>query len=219
MRIELHLSPNREIVPFNYQAALVGAFHRWLGPNELHDDTSLYSLSWLQGARKVRNGFDFPRGSTFYISSPNHELFQTLIPNMIKGTHIRWGMEVTQANIHLTPDFGEQQWFWARSPILIKRNVEGQAHQQYFFPKDAEANTLLTETLQYKMKRMGIELPVEVKFDPEFRNIKTKLITYKNIDIKATFCPVIVTGDPKAVSFAWDVGVGNSTGLGFGALR
>jgi len=29
---------------------------------------------------------------------------------------------------------------------------------------------------------------------------------------------VIVEGDPRAVQFAWEVGVGNSTGIGFGAL-
>jgi hypothetical protein len=43
MRIYLHLTPNTEPVPFNYQRALVGTFHRWLGENELHDDISLYS--------------------------------------------------------------------------------------------------------------------------------------------------------------------------------
>ena len=219
MRIELHLSPNRELVPFNYQAALVGAFHRWLGPNELHDDISLYSLSWLRGGRRVKNGFDFPEGSTFCISAADPQLFQTLIPNMMTGTHIRWGMEVRQANLHVTPDFGERKYFWANSPVLIKRVVEGEKHQQYFFPGDAEANIFLTETLRHKMKRMGIELPVAVRFDPEYRNPKTKLITYKGIDIRATFCPVIVEGDPAAVSFAWDVGIGNCTGMGFGALR
>ncbi len=33
--------------------------------------------------------------------------------------------------------------------------------------------------------------------------------------------PVVgfVSGDPELVRFAWDVGVGNSTGIGFGALR
>ena len=44
MRIYLHLTPNTQIVPFNYQQSLVGAFHRWLGKNELHDDISLSFL-------------------------------------------------------------------------------------------------------------------------------------------------------------------------------
>ena len=67
MRIYLHLSPNRELVPFNYQQSLVGAFHRWLGENELHDEISLYSLSWLQGGVAGKEGLDFPQGATFCI--------------------------------------------------------------------------------------------------------------------------------------------------------
>jgi hypothetical protein len=47
MRIKLLLTPNIPIVPFSYQHHITGAFHRWLGENQLHDGTSLYSLGWL----------------------------------------------------------------------------------------------------------------------------------------------------------------------------
>lgn len=219
MRIAIYLSPNRELVPYNYQAALVGAFHRWLGSNALHDDISLYSLSWLQGGKQVAGGFTFPKGGLFQISAPNAELFQQLIPNMVQGTHIRWGMEVQQANLLVTPNFGARHRFWANSPILIKRQLPEEKYQKYFFPSDPEANGYLTATLRHKLRKMGMKEEVEVAFDPTFEHPKIKKIRYKHIDIKATFCPVIVSGAPEAVAFAWEVGVGNSTGLGFGALR
>jgi CRISPR-associated endoribonuclease Cas6 len=44
------------------------------------------------------------------------------------------------------------------------------------------------------------------------------MVKYRDINIKGTLCPVIVEGDPRAVQFAWEVGVGNSTGIGFGAI-
>lgn len=218
MRIHLHLSPNRELVPFNYQQSLVGAFHRWLGENELHDDISLYSLSWLDGAQYRKNGFDFPRGARFCISSPIQDLHQRVVAGIFKGQYIRWGMEVREVNMLTDPTFQEEERFRLKSPVLIKRTPEGEKHAQYYFPENKEANALLTETLHKKMTRAGLSPDVKVSFDPDYKNPKKKLITFNKIDIKASFCPVIIKGDPAAIQFAWNVGVGNSTGIGFGCL-
>lgn len=219
MRIYLHLSPNKEIVPFNYQQSLVGAFHKWLGENELHDDISLYSLSWLSGGQVRRGGLDFPGGSTFYISAPSDELLTMMISGVLDKHHIRWGMNVENVSVQRTPDFGEKKRFIAQSPILIKRRDEGDKHSKYYFPGDEGANGFLTETLQRKLERAGLSTDVSVKFDSNYLNPKTKKIIYNGIDIKGTLCPVIVEGDARAVQFAWEVGIGNSTGIGFGALK
>ena len=219
MRIYLHLSPNQEIVPFNYQQSLVGAFHKWLGPNELHDDVSLYSLSWLTGAHISKHGFDFPRGSTFFISSPLPDLHTKMVAGVFNDQLIRWGMRVQEVRMKVTPDFGSRHRFIAQSPVLIKRKREGDKHQHYFYPSDPEANTHLTETMQMKLRKANLPTDVSVRFDPHYKNVGFKKVTFNKIDIKASFCPVIVEGDPRAVAFAWEVGVGNSTGIGFGALK
>lgn len=219
MRIYLHLTPNKEPVPFNYQQRLVGAFHQWLGENELHDDISLYSLSWLSHGHQRGRWLDFPNGSTFQVSAPDDVLLSKMVQGVFSGHQINWGMEVAEVSIQRTPDFGERWRFIAQSPILIKRKPEERTHHRYYFPADPEANSLLTDTLQRKLGRFGLPTDVSVSFDPDYRNPKTKMIRYRDIDIKATFCPVIVQGNPRAVQFAWEVGVGNSTGIGFGALR
>jgi CRISPR-associated endoribonuclease Cas6 len=118
-----------------------------------------------------------------------------------------------------TPDFGERQRFFAQSPIFIKKRREEDNGQQFVFPGDEDANALMTATLQKKLERAGLNYEAAVAFDPEYQNPKTKKITFNKIDLIGTFCPVIVEGDPEAVRFAWDVGVGHSTGIGFGALR
>ena len=217
MRIYLHLTRNKEVVPFNYQQSLVGAFHKWLGENELHDDISLYSLSWLGPGKKVRNGLNYPNGTEFYISSPLEDLHQKAVTGIFQDQVIRWGMRVAEVRMRPTPTFGNKQRFVMQSPILIKRRVEDQ--QTYYFPDHPEANHLLTETLQNKLKRANLCTEVSVQFDPAYTHYKTKLAQYKGINIKGTLCPVIVEGDPRTVAFAWDVGIGNSTGIGFGAVR
>jgi hypothetical protein len=40
-------------------------------------------------------------------------------------------MKVEEVTMKMTPDFGSKHRFLAQSPILIKRNIEGQKHQQY----------------------------------------------------------------------------------------
>ncbi len=219
MRIYMRLTPNRETVPFNYQYSLVGAFHRWLGENELHDDISLYSLSWLEGARKKVDGFDFPHGAGFFISSPLKELHQKVVNGIFNGQHIRWGMNVEEVAMRPTPGFGTRQRFVVQSPVFIQRRLEGRKHQKYFFPADPEANGYLTETLQRKLIRFGLPPNVSVAFDPDYKKVGFKKVRFNQLDLRAAFCPVIVEGDERAVQFAWECGVGNSTGIGFGALR
>ncbi|MGN9307593.1 CRISPR-associated endoribonuclease Cas6 [Enterococcus faecium] len=58
-----------------------------------------------------------------------------------------------------------------------------------------------------------------MSFDRTYYAAKTKLVYYKNIGNKTSICPVIIEGTPEQIAFAWNVGVGNSTGIGFGALK
>lgn len=221
MRIYLHLTPNREIVPFNYQQNLVGAFHKWLGHNELHDDISLYSLSWLSGGkmRADKKGLEFRNGAEFCISAPGPELLQKAIQGIFAGADIRWGMKVEEVRVRRTPDFGERQRFVLNSPILIKRKEAGKKHDDYYLYDHPQANELMTETLRRKLTKADLPAEVAVRFDAEYRNPKFKMVQYKSLNIKASMCPVIVEGDARAVAAAWEVGCGNSTGVGFGCLK
>ena len=59
MRLHFYLTANTEPVPFDYQHYLIGSFHKWMGWNEIHDEISLYSLSWLQGGKMNKDGLVF----------------------------------------------------------------------------------------------------------------------------------------------------------------
>ena len=218
MRIYLQLSPNTEIVPYDYQQTLVGAFHKWLGKNALHDELSLYSLSWLDKGSPRKQGLDFPNGSTFFISAPDPDLLAKLVNGVFKGHQVRWGMEVQEVTIQRTPKLGNKQKFFAQSPILLKRRLEDEKYHKYFFPGDELSDTIMTDILHRKLTQMNLSTDVSLRYDSTYPHPKIKKIKYKGIDIKGALCPVIVEGDPRAVAFAWEVGVGNSTGIGFGAL-
>ena len=77
----------------------------------------------------------------------------------------------------------------------------------------------MTETLAHKLRRAGLdEAGVSVRFDRGYYAARTKRCTYKGVHNVANFCPVMVSGSPEQLAFAWDVGIGNSTGIGFGSL-
>ena len=70
------------------------------------------------------------------------------------------------------------------------------------------------------MKQANIQdETLEVNFDKNYEKAKTCLINYKGIKTRASICPVIIKGKPETKAFAWNVGMGNSTGIGFGAIK
>ena len=216
MRIYLKLTPNTELVPFNYQGHLVQKFHEWVGHNEIHDKISLYSLSWLNRGRRVKNGLNFSTGTEWFISSHDENIIKKAIKGIQTNPEIAFGMFVKELSISHTPNFSTNERFQVASPVFIKRNIEKE--QKYYYFKDKEANQLLTETLQNKLKKANLDTNVQVRFDKNYHNPKIKGTFYKKHKKKGSVCPVILEGSPEAIAFAWNVGIGNGTGIGFGAL-
>lgn len=220
MRVHIRLSPNRQTVPFNYQPHLTGAFHKWTErDSNLHDNISLYSFSWLQQARAGDKGLDFPRGSSFFASIYDLDTFKKLINGIRKSPDWAFGMRVTNLYIEPDPELPSgRHWFKPGSPFLVKRSIKGQG-TEYYTHLDQETEALLTETLQHKLKIAGIDDPQAcIELDKNCQEAKTKIIDYKGIKNKTVWSPVFVTGSTESLVLAWNVGIGNSTGIGFGSL-
>jgi len=218
MRIHLKTTTNTGIIPFNYQPFLTGSLHKWLGNNPFHDGMSMYTFSWLHGGETTKKGLLFPNGASFFISGYQNEFIKELVFGIQKSPEIAFGLKVNEIIIQEDPQFGNERIFHPGSPILIKRRMDDKDH--HFTWEDEQANELLTETLQNKLRKVGIDdKDVDVKFDPDYRNRKIKTIYYNKIGNKVNMSAVKITGTPEQLAFAWNVGVGNSTGIGFGALK
>ncbi len=226
MRLHFQLTPNTQTVPFDYQHFLTGAFHKWLGNNDLHDGISLYSLGWLHGGVTMRNGkridggLDFPRGAQWFISAHDETLLQRIADSALRDSAVCCGMAITEIRSQRTPDFGPRFCFKAGSPILAK-SKETEGRVTHYTHLQEEADAVLTQTLRHKMDAAGMDAKhkeVTVKFDRTYRNGKVKMVTIKGIGNRCSVNPVIVEGTPEAVGFAWNVGIGHLTGNGFGSL-
>jgi CRISPR-associated endoribonuclease Cas6 len=220
MRLHFKLSPNQEPVPFNYQHFLIGAFHKWLGPNEIHDDISLYSLSWLSGGKKEKDMLNFPQGAKWFISCWNEELANKVELAVLHDPFVCCGMQVKKIMKQEAPEFGNRYRFKVASPILVKeKNADGTIKHLIF--SDGGVDEHLTKSLVHKLDLAGLpseSAGLKIYFDKKYKMARTRLVTIKQVKNRASLCPVIVEGTEKALQFAWTVGIGNSTGSGFGAL-
>lgn len=229
MRLHFTLSPNVELVPFAYQHRLIGVFHKWLKANCLHDKISLYSLSWLDGSRRVRNRLEFGRGARWFVSFFEDEYAERLVHGALTDPEMFCGMRVERIEQQTAPNFGTKYKFKVASPVFVKgkQPEDGKPPHHYLF-HEPEADRLLTKTLVHKMdaanREAGATLftdadkQIKIGFDREFPRPKIKLVRIKETDHKASICPVIVEGTPAAIRFSWNVGIGNGTGSCFGSL-
>jgi CRISPR-associated endoribonuclease Cas6 len=218
MRIYLKIKTLNKIIPFDHQPLLTGTIHKWLGWNEEHGEISLYSFSQLTGGKVVANGLKFERETSFFFSSYNPTLIKKMVSGIQSDPTMFYGLTVSEIIIQEDPDLSERNLFNAASPIFIKRRV-GEKIDHILY-NDPRANACLKETLTNKMNKVGItDESFDIRFDNSYFKAGTKKITYNGVQNRTNWCPVIIEGKPETKQFAWNVGLGNSTGIGFGAIK
>jgi len=218
MRIHLKIETTNHTIPFDHQPLLVGTIHKWLGLNTEHGEVSLYSFSRIEGGRATKAGLKFDRDATFFISSYDVELIKKLVSGIQHDATMFFGLKVIEIEIEEDPDLSKRELYFVASPIFIKRRFDEVT--EHILYNDERAPQFLKETLQTKMKIAGLmDDDFDIRFDTSYSRADLKLINYKGIENKANWCPVIIKGSPETKLFAWNVGIGNSTGIGFGAIK
>lgn len=167
-----------------------------------------------------RGALEFPRGARWFISVHDESLVETIVAAALADPEVCCGMSITRIEQQTTPRFGRCHTFQVGSPVLAKsKEIDGKV--KHFIYSDPEVDATLTATLRHKIDAAGLGAPhneVAVSFDRSYRNPKTKLVTIKDIHSRASICPVVIEGTPESLAFAWNVGIGHSTGSGFGCL-
>lgn len=219
MRIYLFLDGTNQLVPFNYQSFLTGAFHKWLGQNELHNETSQYNFSWLRGGAPRERGLSFRHGAEWFISSPSEDVLRKIVGGIMDDPEVCYGLKVANVSFGAVPEFGDEARLRVASPVLVKHPREDGSTEHLLF-HDPRAGDQLTATMHHRLRRIGIADPdIRVDFDPEYARPSTKMIEYHQVKNRVNLCPVVLRGNPAHIALAYDLGVGNSTGIGFGALE
>ncbi len=221
MRLQLHLAPNTEPVPFNHLHQLIGALHKWLGPNNIHDGLSLYSFGWLKGAKRENGHLTFPAGAIWNVSFYEDDLAKKLIAGLMETPDIAYGLEVYEVGVVSVPDFSNRFHFRTDGSAIVVRQKRADDSREYLLWDNPIADKVLTQLMQKKLQTAGFtgdNLNIKIYFDTDYPRARTRKITIKGTDHKGSECPVWIEGTAEAISFAWQVGIGELTGSGFGAL-
>ena len=218
MRAHIRFEGQRVTIPFDHQPMLVGVIHKWLGKNMVHGNLSLYSFSRLEGAIKQEDGLFFENGGKMFFSSHNPELIKRLVSGIQSSPDMFQTLRVSELVLQEDPDFSQQTIFLPASPIFIKRRVV--KNIKHILYSDEEAGDYLEETIRNKILDPGLEDDaLQIRFESTSHRAGTKMINYKGIRNKANWCPVIIDAKLETKRFIWNVGLGNSTGIGFGAIK
>lgn len=222
MRIHLKISSDGSIVPFDHQHKLTGTIHKWLGEMNIeHGNISLYSFSMLTNGQKnvLGKGLVFKKDTSFFISAHDPEIIKSVIGAIQNDPSMFDGLKVQEIIIQENPDLSDKEYFLVASPVFIKRKVEND-RVKHFTYNEKETASFMAETLRSKMKKAGlVDDTLEIAFDDNYAKAKSKVLHYNGIKNKANICPVVIKGKPETKVFAWNVGLGNSTGIGFGAIK
>lgn len=221
MRLHIKTTKNTTPIPTNYLPKMVGVLHKWLGKNnDDHSQISLYSFSWLQGAKFENGKIVCPRGARFFISFYNPEKAKRVLKSILDSPEMFDGLIVTDVTIEEDIDLSNRELFNFASPILVRQIVQGEKNGKEFTFDDKESAEILTDTLKKKMQVAGLppDDSLEIKFDTSYLHKKHTIIWYRDISMRVNKCPVIIKGKPETKLFAWNVGIGNSTGIGLGAI-
>lgn len=219
MRLYLKLAKNTKTIPFNYQHLLTGAIHKWIGENNAeHGNKSLYSFSWLQNTVAHKTGISLSRDAYIFISAFDTSLIKKITKGILQDPEVFCGTRVIDIQIKEIPAFSTEERFFLNSPILIHRQDGGKTKHVTYLEEDFEM--LLTKNMKGKLQLAGLNADnLNIELDKSYAFPQTKLVDYKGIKNKTTLAPVIIKGTPEQIAFAWIVGLGNSTGIGFGAIK
>lgn len=218
MRLHILTTCNTETVSFAYQQKMVGVLHKWLGSDEMNESMAAYSFSWLLNGKINGKGLEFKNGAKWFISIYDESRVNAIIKRIKESPSMFYGMSVADIILQETPDLSEVELFRVASPVFIKRKVE--SNNQYFFYTDKDAGKFMVDTLNKKMLNQNLPLDetLSISFDQNDQLKKIKFMNYRGMGIKASLCSLIIQGKPETKAFAWNVGIGNSTGIGFGAI-
>lgn len=218
MIVKVFFSKPNVQIPVNNQKELNSFIHRCIGENnKYHDKFSDYSISSLQGGKlnDDKKTLYFKNNPYIVISSENINFLSEIMMGIQFKNEKLFDMKVS--NIIPCGEYNVNPFFdkiITISPILLKNK-----NNRKLTIKDDEWLDKLIENCKSKLKYLGI---IDDTFNIEFRN-KEKAKT-KSIYVGETFNPsslvsLKVYGKKKTRIALYNLGLGNSTGSGFGSIE
>jgi CRISPR-associated endoribonuclease Cas6 len=221
MRIKVLLSATSKELPINHQHIVNSFIHRVLGKNNIyHDAINDYSISQLQGGKWIKDtkNISFKNGGYIIITSLN----QSFINEIMIGLYTTpFYEDIKVSGIEFIDEKFYNGWnhFVTLSPFIIKQY---KSKKEYTFRtlKDTDFEVRLKEYLINKLYKIDNTLDLndfDVKI-PKHDNHKVKKVIVKNVKNEANLCHINIHTNTKIAKLLYSIGLGQSTGCGFGTI-
>jgi CRISPR-associated endoribonuclease Cas6 len=215
-------------LPINNQHLVNGFFHKLLGENNpYHDTPSNYSLSSLRGGKLIENNeVNFENGGFILLSTTDQELLSKVLIGSFTNKNFYKDIEIS--GIEYLPAekfYNGWNYFRTLTPILLEKNEDFITLESENFVKE------LTEQTIRKLKAVNPNLSLtdfEIKIlshpAHKARNLFIKKKSNKDLDHyvyvfnRASECHVNIFCNKETAELLYNLGLGKSTGCGFGMI-
>ena len=218
MRVLFYFTKPTGEVPVNNQDKMNSYIHSCLGSNnKYHDTFSDYSISSLQGGRLTDKGtLSFENSEPYIVVSTLNEKF---LNDIMLGIMASQKEVMTMKFDHCeVADFKPHKFFdkvISISPILLKDKNDKKIVYQ-----DAGWLERLNEQSIAKLGHMDIIDPTfKIEFSGDQKRAKKKLVYVGTVSNPCSSVRLKVSGTKEARTAIYNLGLGNSTGCGFGAVK
>ncbi|AGN16033.1 CRISPR-associated endoribonuclease Cas6 [Methanobrevibacter sp. AbM4] len=238
LKILLKSKKNKLNIPFNYNHILSAIIYNKIADlkfsQKLHSSNSYkyftFSQIHIHNFKITKQGFLSQNGMIdFLISSPNDYLIKSLVEGFLDDLTVNFiGEDLFVQKVELLPipEFKDKITVRTLSPIIVrtKKEVNGELKIWDLAPGDKFFENLEKNLINKYLKFNKLEkTDKKVKIYSEMRNVKSKRISIEKGDKKtyhrAYMMDLILEGDEELLKFAYDTGLGEKSGLGFGMIN
>lgn len=218
MRLKLIFKSTGKVYDHRLNEEVNGFIHKVLGENnKYHGSFSDYSISDIMGMRYSTDHvtYSFPKFAYVFVSSPNDEFMNDLLNGLsnLKNGYVLdmpyCGMEICDFSVN-------SQYDIIRIKYLSLRNK-----RQVITVNNDEFLDSLRDKCVKKLMHNGVSAKAAKTLNFEIfhkENSRINVVKTKGIPIRCSSVMLIVRGNKNARLKLYELGVGQSTGFGFGAV-
>jgi CRISPR-associated endoribonuclease Cas6 len=221
MRIKINFSKNTRPVSIANQSQVNGYIHKCLGiDNKYHDAVNNYAVSSLMGGRlnEDKKTVSFDNGGYITVSSSDTEFMNKLVMGILNNQEFTCGMNFAGVDPINETFINGWNHFATLSPFLIKEKTDN--GYGFVTLNDDNFEAKVKSYLLNKLSKIDPTLNLtnfNVKI-PNNPKHKVKKILVKNVINHANQCHLSINCDKRVAELLYNIGVGQSTGSGFGTV-
>jgi len=240
MRLKVVFSfRGRIFLPWNYPDYLRGMFYEEIKKGDLkvarfvHEDGfqlegkryKLFTFSLLYPTHKeIRpNGIIMWDKANWFFSSPIPGIVEAFAMGISMEGQVRIGRircDIERIEVMPAPMFSEEMIFRTLSPIVASTGQRrGDKFSKVFLhPDDPDFRRVLAENLVRKYKALfGEEPEGEIEIEPH-EPYKSRLFNVSGTNVRGYEMRLKLKGDPILIKLAYEAGLGERNGQGFGMI-